>query len=325
MKLFACFFTLVMLFVISGCQTAGTLVPEIGPARRILILGDSITYSGAYVDLFEAAVRRADPEWRGDILALGLPSETVAGLSEEGHAGGKFPRPDLHERLERVLAQARPDLVLACYGMNDGIYYPFGEERFARFRAGMERLHEKVQASGAKIIHLTPPIFDAEPIKDKVLPEGAAAYPAPFAGYDGVLARYSTWLLEQKAKGWQVIDLHGPMRRELDTRRKDNPAFAFSKDGVHPDRTGHAVMARALLIGWGFAPEQAESVLRWANDKDDALLKLIAARRKLLSDAWLTETGHKRPGMAVGKPLADAEREAAEIGKKIEVELSVKR
>lgn len=299
-----------------------SLPVDLAQARRVLVLGDSITYSGAYVDLFEAAVRRASPEWGGEILALGLPSETVSGISEEGHAGGKFPRPDLHERLDRVLAQTKPDLVLACYGMNDGIYHPLSEERFARFRSGIERLRAKVQAAGAKLVHLTPPLFDAQPLKEKVLPAGAAAYPAPFAGYDDVLGAYSEWLLAQQSRGWRVIDVHGPMRRTLDARRKENSAFAFSKDGVHPDRAGHAVMAQALLAGWGFAPAQADAVLHWASDKDDALLKLIAARRKLLSDAWLTATGHKRPGMAAGKPLAEAQREAAAIGGKIAAELA---
>lgn len=323
MKRLSLLLAITSLFVASFMRAADSvsLPLELAQARRVLVLGDSITYSGAYVDLFEAAVRRVAPAWRGEILTLGLPSETVSGISEEGHAGGKFPRPDLHERLDRVLAQTKPDLVLACYGMNDGIYHPLGDERFARFRAGIERLREKVQASGAKLVHLTPPVFDQQPIKDKVLPADAAAYPMPFAGYDDVLGRYSAWLLERRARGWKVIDLHGPMRRTLDSRRIESPAFAFSKDGVHPDRAGHGVMAHALLSGWGFAPLQADAVLRWADDKDDALLKLIAARRKLLSDAWLTATGHKRPGMAVGKPLAQAQREAAEIGKKIEAEL----
>ena len=50
-------------------------------------------------------------------------------MSEEGHAGGKFPRPDLHERLDRALPKTKPDLVFACYGMNDGIYLPLDEAR----------------------------------------------------------------------------------------------------------------------------------------------------------------------------------------------------
>ena len=65
------------------------------------------------------------PERQIEFINAGLPTETVSGLSEEGHAGGSFPRPDLHERLERVLPATRPDVVIACYGMNDGIYLPY--------------------------------------------------------------------------------------------------------------------------------------------------------------------------------------------------------
>src|ERR687894_275261 len=90
--------------------------------RRVVFLGDSITYSGQFIEFLEAYLRVKDPTLRCEFLDLGLPSETVSGLSEPGHAGGQFPRPDLHERLDRVLEQARPALVVACYGMNDGIY-----------------------------------------------------------------------------------------------------------------------------------------------------------------------------------------------------------
>ena len=58
-------------------------------------------------------------------INLGLPGETVTGLSEPGHP---FPRPNVHERFGRVLAGGKPDLVFACYGMNDGIYYPFSDD-----------------------------------------------------------------------------------------------------------------------------------------------------------------------------------------------------
>jgi hypothetical protein len=47
------------------------------------------------------------------------------------------------------------------------------------------------------------------------------------------------------------------------------------------------------------------------------LLKLISQRRKLLSDAWLTATEHKRPGMAQGLPLPEAEQKAADLDKQI--------
>src|SRR5688572_5783534 len=65
-------------------------------ATRVLFLGDSITHSGQYVEFIEAYFITRFPDRKLEILNLGLPSETVSGLSEPGHAGGQFPRPDLH-------------------------------------------------------------------------------------------------------------------------------------------------------------------------------------------------------------------------------------
>jgi len=204
------------------------ILPE---ARRVLFLGDSITYSGQFVEFIEAYVVTRFPDREIEFLNLGLPSETVSGLSEEGHAGGQFPRPDLHERLERVLAKTRPDVVIACYGMNDGIYKPFAEERFAQFTNGIVRLRASVAASQAKILHVTPPTFDE-------LKGGSN-------GYGATLDRYADWMLGQRAAGWDVVDLHGPMNRFLAERRKEEPNFFLADDGVHPNETGHWIHREA--------------------------------------------------------------------------------
>lgn len=282
--------------------------------KRVLFLGDSITYAGQYVDYVEAAWRLKHPESQVEFLDVGLPSETVSGLSEPGHAGGKFPRPDLHERLDRVLAQVKPQLVIACYGMNDGIYHPYSAERAKAYEAGILKLREKVLAAGAKIVHLTPPVFDAQPIKAKTLPAGREVYEQPYEGYDEVLAKYSAWLLQQREKGWVVYDVHGPMSEALLNRRKTDPAFKFAGDGVHADANGHWLMASALVKGWNLGLQADLPTLQRDGGE---WLKLISQRRKLLSDAWLTATEHKRPGMAKGLPLAEAEVKAAELDRKI--------
>jgi lysophospholipase L1-like esterase len=94
----------------------------IASAQRVLVLGDSITHAGGWVSNLAAWMEREGLD--AEVINCGLPSETVSGLSEAGHAGGKFPRPDLHQRLDRVLRLVRPDVVIACYGMNCGIYQP---------------------------------------------------------------------------------------------------------------------------------------------------------------------------------------------------------
>ena len=72
--------------------------------QRILFLGDSITYDGQYVDDIETALRMQLPTRHFDIINCGLPSETVSGLSEKGHADGKFAAQADQLRLYRSIA-----------------------------------------------------------------------------------------------------------------------------------------------------------------------------------------------------------------------------
>ena len=285
--------------------------------RRVLFLGDSITHAGEWIEFVEAYLRLQSPAESYDFINLGLPSETISGLSEPGHAGGSFPRPDLHERLDRALAKLKPDVIVACYGMNDGIYYPFGEDRFAAFKSGMLKLRAKAATAGAKVIHVTPPTFDSVPIKANTLPAGRDEYRQPYVGYNDVLDRYSEWLVSQRAQGWQVVDIHAPMNRFLIERRADDSRFRLAGDGVHANTQGHWLMAREFLRSLGVpdAALVADSfeLATLGAPISPEVLELVKRRQRLLKDAWLSEVGHQRPGMGKGKPVADAEREAAEL------------
>ncbi|MEO8426168.1 MAG: GDSL-type esterase/lipase family protein [Verrucomicrobiota bacterium] len=300
---------------------AGAKADFLPGVRRVVFLGDSITYSGQYIEYLEAYTVSRFPERRIEFLNLGLPSETVSGLSEPGHAGGQFPRPGLHERLARVLAQTKPDLVVACYGMNDGIYYPFGEERFQKFQDGIRRLREQAASAGAKVLHITPPPFDPLPLKGRTLPAGRDEYRQPYDGYNEVLDRYSEWLVAQRANGWDVVDAHGPMNRYLAESRKQDPGYCLAGDGVHIDATGHWLIARELLLHLGAPAEFAlmtdASAMLSTDPRGAELLRLIQQRQRLLKDAWLTAVGHQRPGMNKGIPLAEAENQAVELDGKI--------
>ncbi|MFO0916471.1 MAG: SGNH/GDSL hydrolase family protein [Pirellulales bacterium] len=272
-------------------------------AHRVVFLGDSITYAGQYVAYVETWLLTQPFGRELNVIDIGLPSETVSGLSEDGHAGGAFPRPNLHERLQRVLATAKPDLVFACYGMNCGIYLPFDEERFAKYQQGIEQLRESVRGAGAEIVHITPPVHD-----DQQNP-GAT-------GYDSVLARYSDWLIHQREHGWTVIDLHTPMAAELANERRQSKAFTFQPDGVHPNEAGHWLIAQQLLIALG-EPRAAD----WKSPAEmcEALklpveiLPLVQERTNVLRDAYLSAAGHQRPGMPAGLPIAEAEAKAEKL------------
>jgi len=281
-------------------------VPMLYGVHRVVFLGDSITYSGQYVEFIEAYFATRQPERRVEFLNLGLPSETVSGLSEDGHAGGKFPRPDLRERLARVLERTKPDLVIACYGMNDGIYLPFNEERFQKFKDGIGWLRGRVTASGANILHVTPPTFD----------EVKGGHP----GYANTLQRYSDWLLAQRAAGWDVVDLHGPMNRYLTERRQREPGFFLASDGVHCDETGHWIIARQILLHLGardVAKAEDPQAMLAVHPRGGQILKLVQEKQRLMKDAWLTDTDHQRPGMKKGLPLAEAQAKTAGLEEQI--------
>lgn len=313
-------FVLGVLVPYGGSALAQSQAARLPEAKRVVFLGDSITQAGGYVDLLETAIRVQHPDRSLEILNLGLSSETTSGLSEPGHAGGAFPRPDLHERLERVLEQTKPDLVVACYGMNDGIYHPLDEERFAKFKSGIERLHEAVESRGAKIVHLTPALFDAKPLQGRLLPSGLASYPRPYEGYDDVLEAYSAWLLSRRADGWVVIDAHGAMKSALAARRAVNADFTFASDGVHPNDEGHAVLAQAVGEAWGLTMDDDGLP---AHPKVKEILPLIRKKQQALKLAWLTSTGHKRPGVPAGMSIDDANKLAAELDAQVQLIVNV--
>lgn len=276
---------------------------------KILFMGDSITHAGHYISWIEAQLRtnnRKGPY--ATLINLGLPSETCSGLSEPDHP---FPRPDVHERLERALEKIQPDIVFACYGMNDGIYYPFSEDRFEAYKKGIAGIIQKVKKSGAKLVLMTPPAFDPLPLKKKgkLLPLGSEkfAWFSIYEGYDDVLKKYSEWLMTQSDKA-MVIDLHTPVTKYVAAKRKKNPDFTMSPDGVHVNNEGHVVLAKAIL---------AAVKVEISGDPDPQLLKLVDEKTKLLHDAWLSHVGHKRPGVKAGLPIAEAQKKAAELEEKI--------
>ena len=277
-------------------------------SRRMVFLGDSITAVGRYVACFDAWLETQNLEHKPLVICAGLPSETVSGLSEDGHAGGKFPRPDLAERLDRVLAGTKPDLVVACYGINCGIYEPFDQGRFEKYQQGMTGLKSRVEKAGAKFIVVTPPFYD-----DQRAPKAFS--------YNGVLDKYGDWLLARRADGWLVVDLHAPMTREVLKRRESDPKFTFQPDGVHPNDEGHWYVAQQLIRFFGDESVSAAATpqaMLATKRLPESLFPLIQQRVNVLRDAYVSAAGHKRPGVAVGLPIPEAEAKAGELTAKIE-------
>jgi lysophospholipase L1-like esterase len=286
--------------IAQSSMTPGQLLRE---SKTTIFLGDSITAAGQYIGFLELWIASQKWDKQPKIIDMGLPSETVSGLSEDGHAGGKFPRPDLAERLDRVLAIAKPDLVFACYGINCGIYEPFDEGRFERYQQGYRNLKQKVEATGAKFVVITPPFYD-----DLRKPLGGFSY-------NEVLDKYSQWLVAQRQAGWQVIDLHSAMTAEILAKRKANPIYTVQPDGVHPDGAGHWCVARHLINGLGGKLSNEATIESFLADNNSSSERLEKFQKRvgILRDAYVGTAGHKRPGIAKGLAIDEAEKQAEQI------------
>ena len=289
--------------------------------HRIVFLGDSITQAGDYVVDCECWLLAHGFEI--EVLNLGLGSETASDLTPEENAAHLkaygFGRPFVSERLDRALAAAKPDLLLACYGMNDGGSLPPDATGTRRFAEAITKLRDAATKAGVKrVVLCTPPVFD-----DK----GDARQKF----HDENLARYTAWLLSTRAEGWDVVDIHTPMRRALDEGRAKNPAFKFADDGVHPGREGHWLMAREILTQFfGAKLEGVASAEDLFPAHGSEIRKLVHERMDLLFDAWMTQIGHKRPGVPggpgvkPGPPIAEANEKAAELTKRIRLQMAAK-
>ena len=271
-------------FVVSADKTSGTSAPVQGislfAGKRVMVLGDSITQAGHYVSYLEYLLQKQDPQLDIDLISVGLSSETTSGLSEAGHAGGKFPRPCVHERLDRALAAVKPAVVLACYGMNDGIYLPYSEEQMAAFRDGVTRLAARCHAVGAQVILVTPPVYDNR---------GSGST------YDQVLAKFAAWEVASPPPGVvAVVDLHTLMAKTLSQRQQADASFHLSKDGIHPGDLGHLIMALAIVQGLNMAtlPGTPDELLPVINS--DPLFALVKKHRETRSQGWLQHIGYTR-------------------------------
>ena len=287
---------LIILFLVSPMAWAGSLVDSLA-GKKTVFLGDSITQAGTYVSFTSYYLQRLNPEKDFDIYSLGLSSETVSGLSEKGHAGGRFPRPCLFERLGRMLTKVKPDVVFACYGINCGIYKPLDVERFSAFKEGVARLIKDCKAAGVEEIFIvTPPIYDA------TTKEGQF-------NYDRVMTAYAAWETSIKEEGVQVIDLHSAMRKARDARTE-----VFSKDRVHPGKEGHLFMAASIMKGLG-VEVPADDV---ATIQKDPLFVSIDRLRSHRSRQWMRHVGYNREKLVEPKPLGETETEVAKMQTEID-------
>lgn len=282
----------------------------------LLVLGDSISDDGRYLSFINTYLKLYHPEKKIVIRNFGVSSETISGLSEPEHP---FQRPCLFGRLERILEEVQPDWVIAFYGINDGIYHPFSEERLEAYRKGWNKLERRIHKTGAKLIAMTPPVFDTNTLLKSggtLYQDGEDSYSfeRPYERYDDVMKRYAMFVKEEVNSDLKV-DAYVALREEYGKERilscNEKPG-----DGIHPDIFGHLALACFLLKKvFGYSTEQFVKVM----EKDEfRFMKFVWERDTLYHKADIECVGHDNPDKAeylTGAALVEA---IGKIEKKME-------
>lgn len=288
-----------------GQDTIQQSEPDVGAPKsppNMVFLGDSNTYAGRYVAIVDAKLRQVVGKNMLQVLNLGVSSETASGLSEPDHP---FKRPCVHSRIDKVLRMLKPSLVVVCYGMNDGAYQPITDDAIETYKREMLRLTKKIRATGASLIVMTPPPFEADAIRKqgkKFGPNanGNFAWNAPAESYDEVVKSMSEWCLTNPFDAFAVVDLRKPLLELKANKTKEDADFLLTGDGVHFHDEAHQTVANALMKAIPFGDELVE-----ANLTPEQLAVSIQCNA-LLRDAYLSAVGKNRPNLKPGLPVFTA-------------------
>jgi len=221
MKRFIAYFTFIAAIVFLSAFT-------IMQKKKVIFFGDSITQAGVapngYITLLQQRLIKEGRDKAFDLIGAGIGGNKVY---------------DLYLRLEEDVLSKKPDLVFIYVGIND-VWHKrsFGTgtdpDKFERF---YNRIIEKIQAAGAKVVICTPTVVGE---KKGFVNE-----------LDGDLNKYSEIVRNiAKNKNVELIDLH---KNIIDYISKHNPenknSGILTTDGVHMNDEGNRFLAEQF---WGY-------------------------------------------------------------------------
>lgn len=256
---------------------------ELENGDSFVFLGDSITHQCLYTQYVEDFFYQRMPHIR-----LKFHNAGVGGARAW----------DALARFDEDVARYRPKYVSVLLGMNDGSYQAFDQATFETYRRDMTTVIERIVATGATPILMTPTMYDSRasrlfPRKGRTYSEGLLTQ------YNSVLTYYGTWLREVATeKGFGFVDMWGPLNNLTIDARKKEPAFTMIRDAVHPDAPGQAVMAVAIIDDLGLRSPLSSITLRLHGNGNPK----ATATGGIISDLKRTDSGVEFTWLAQGLP-----------------------
>jgi lysophospholipase L1-like esterase len=205
---------------------------------RVVFYGDSITEQRLYTTYVEHYVLTHYPDRRVTFINTGWGGDKVSGNDCKPCAGvGGLAR------IKRDVIDHRPTVVTLLFGMNDGQYRDFDPAISKVYEDGLTAIIRELKSrTGARIYVMTPTVYDGSRHTSWSHTDR----------YNDVLDRYSEAVKAiAQREGLSVIDLHSVTTEALLQAKKDDPAYTFAPDGVHPQEDGQLLVAAEILSFWG--------------------------------------------------------------------------
>lgn len=209
---------------------------------RVFFIGDSISTGGHYIKYVTSAFVRVFPEADIRFYNSDNPGDTtVQGLV----------------RLKRDVLSMNPSWVVLALGIND-----VRDLTLYSYIRNMKDMLEQIKKSGARVMLLTPTVYDEDPAKE---PKDATGYAAEMLNNEAV-KYHNLALIDMaaeitnlaKAHSGLVADVWTPFKQLVEWHHNGQNPIDLLPDRLHPIESGHLVMAVAILKGFGITNTEIE-------------------------------------------------------------------
>ena len=193
--------------------------------KKVVFFGDSITQAGVqkggYIDVLQNMI---DANGAADKFEL----------NGAGIGGNKIY--DLYLRMDKDVLEKKPDVVVIWVGVNDVWHKSsFGTGTdFDKFGGFYDAVVKKIQATGAKVIVVTPAAIGEKNDYSNA--------------QDGDLNAYSSWIRKYaKNNALGLVDLRTVFHEySLANNPDNNTKGILTTDGVHLNEKGNALVAEQM-------------------------------------------------------------------------------
>lgn len=190
---------------------------------RIVFLGDSITEQYQYSNYIELYLTTRFPDWNLFFLNAGIGGDTANGGAN---------------RFQKHVLDEKPNAITINFGMNDGGYKDFNEQRHATYVKKTTEMLEAAKKAGVRVALVSPNAVDRRVAERfKLYLETQKQFYAPLKD-----------LAAQN--GAAFADQYAKTRAALEKMEQDDPKAAKVKpfgDGFHTSPPGGLLMAHAIL------------------------------------------------------------------------------